>query len=670
MKIKKTLNYELDKSKGESIQAKALKLLAGFLVLMILLTVISRAADSLTIARVSTVNSRQMSIDHTIKGDGTIAANKSIAISTVDGVKVASINVNEGSSVKKGDVLFTLDETDLKEKLLKAEQDLTLLDKQAADANYNESVAQQKKQEAINQAYVSLQNQYEDIGETVDAAAREVTKAQEKLDKYKSTHPDAEKNPIEEDTVYKNLLTHQEQTASWKADAQRLYDGTIQELTTAINQARNTFNDTTGQYSDAGMQACYAIELASMTKRAEAAGEAMTETQKEDAKKLAYMRLLISTFDVEESTPANTENIGEGIDASNGYSELNTVKRNLTTESLGLSAAYIFETPFAAVDNYTKKYQDAKKELDKRTQEADEAAAAVTAYSEDYKKKNPSTADPAELEALTEALASAEEVYAKAVNDQNKQIERANESYNQTLSGLNEPQSADSATEYTKMNEYELAELKVQKYKTVQAAGGQVKATVDGIVTGIQITTGEATSEGTAVMLADRSGGYKFTASLTKENAKLLSRGDALTLDLGVSGNSTVDVNIDSIEQDAKDTSQYKLIASIPAGTENVGLSASMTIDKKSDKYPVVVPNSVVRSRGGSGGQSENYVLVINESDGILGTSTTVERVTVEVLDKNDEWTAISGAFSTNSKFVTTSNKTIESGDRVRLNEE
>ena len=53
MKLKQLMDFEMDKNKKSSLQVKAVKALAGFLILMFLLTILSRAADSLTIAKVT-----------------------------------------------------------------------------------------------------------------------------------------------------------------------------------------------------------------------------------------------------------------------------------------------------------------------------------------------------------------------------------------------------------------------------------------------------------------------------------------------------------------------------------------------------------------------------------------------------------------------------------------
>ena len=126
MKLKQLMDFEMDKDKKSSLQVKAIKALAGFLILMFLLTILSRAADSLTIAKVTASAATGGVISHNIETDGNITPNKDIAISTSADIKVASVEATEGKTVKKGDVLIQLDMDDLKTKLLKAQKDLAV----------------------------------------------------------------------------------------------------------------------------------------------------------------------------------------------------------------------------------------------------------------------------------------------------------------------------------------------------------------------------------------------------------------------------------------------------------------------------------------------------------------------------------------------------------------
>lgn len=130
MKLKQLMDFEMDKDKKSSLQVKAIKALAGFLILMFLLTILSRAADSLTIAKVTASAATGGVISHNIETDGNITPNKDIAISTSADIKIASVEATEGKTVKKGDVLIQLDLDDLKTKLLKAQKDLAVARRQ------------------------------------------------------------------------------------------------------------------------------------------------------------------------------------------------------------------------------------------------------------------------------------------------------------------------------------------------------------------------------------------------------------------------------------------------------------------------------------------------------------------------------------------------------------
>ena len=124
MKLKQLMDFEMDKNKKSSLQVKAVKALAGFLILMFLLTILSRAADSLTIAKVTASAATGGVISHNIEVDGNITPNKDIAISTSANIKIASVEATEGKTVKKGDLLIQLDTADLKKKLLQAQKEL------------------------------------------------------------------------------------------------------------------------------------------------------------------------------------------------------------------------------------------------------------------------------------------------------------------------------------------------------------------------------------------------------------------------------------------------------------------------------------------------------------------------------------------------------------------
>lgn len=70
MNLKTIFTYKTDRSRPVTIQRRALRLLAGFLVFMLACTLLSRAADSLTVAQVTTEKPARAAIPHTVEKDG------------------------------------------------------------------------------------------------------------------------------------------------------------------------------------------------------------------------------------------------------------------------------------------------------------------------------------------------------------------------------------------------------------------------------------------------------------------------------------------------------------------------------------------------------------------------------------------------------------------------
>ena len=220
MKLKQLMDFEMDKNKKSSLQVKAVKALAGFLILMFLLTILSRAADSLTIAKVTASAATGGVISHNIEVDGNITPNKDIAISTSANIKIASVEATEGKTVKKGDLLIQLDTADLKKKLLQAQKELQVAKATASDKKANEAIAADTKSK-------SLQRTYEDYNQTVADANDSVSKAKSDMNEAwnaYNTYKNSNSNSGETDTTVSDSL---EKTVEEK---QLAYDKAVANL--------------------------------------------------------------------------------------------------------------------------------------------------------------------------------------------------------------------------------------------------------------------------------------------------------------------------------------------------------------------------------------------------------------------------------------------------------
>ena len=574
MKLKQLMDFEMDKNKKSSLQVKAVKALAGFLILMFLLTILSRAADSLTIAKVTASAATGGVISHNIEVDGNITPNKDIAISTSANIKIASVEATEGKTVKKGDLLIQLDTADLKKKLLQAQKELQVAKATASDKKANEAIAADTKSK-------SLQRTYEDYNQTVADANDSVSKAKSDMNEAWNAY-----------NTYKNSNSNSGETDTTVSDS---LEKTVEEKQLAYDKAVANLD---------GVEKDIEADVQKEIKKAEEAskdesGTPITLTQEDKQK-------------IREQVNARPENVSL---LQNANDQINTAKDALT-----------------------------------------EAENALSAYNEQQNNSSSASYDE-QLKTLYDDYKAKEEAYNEAVKQRQSTIQSAN----RTLEDAKAPENVDTATALTANDDLEEKQLAVDELQKVMDVNGKITAPSDGLITKVNVTTGETTTEDTAIRISDQSAGYKFIATLDKASAKYLSKDDKVTLDLG-NGTTVEGLMVQSIDVSAEDKNSYELTVSIPAKVKKLGSIATLKVEKASKKYDTCVPLGALHSDG-----DKYYVYVINEKDTILGTETAVDKVQVDILDKNNEQAAIEGSFSWGQKFVLTSSKTLRNGDRVRL---
>lgn len=574
MKLKQLMDFEMDKNKKSSLQVKAVKALAGFLILMFLLTILSRAADSLTIAKVTASAATGGVISHNIEVDGNITPNKDIAISTSANIKIASVEATEGKTVKKGDLLIQLDTADLKKKLLQAQKELQVAKATASDKKANEAIAADTKSK-------SLQRTYEDYNQTVADANDSVSKAKSDMNEAWNAY-----------NTYKNSNSNSGETDTTVSDS---LEKTVEEKQLAYDKAVANLD---------GVEKDIEADVQKEIKKAEEAskdesGNPITLTQEDKQK-------------IREQVNARPENVSL---LQNANDQINTAKDALT-----------------------------------------EAENALSAYNEQQNNSSSASYDE-QLKTLYNDYKAKEEAYNEAVKQRQSTIQSAN----RTLEDAKAPENVDTATALTANDDLEEKQLAVDELQKMMDVNGKITAPSDGLITKVNVTTGETTTEDTAIRISDQSAGYKFTATLDKASAKYLSKDDKVTLDLG-NGTTVEGLTVQSIDVSAEDKNSYELTVSIPAKVKKLGSIATLKVEKASKKYDTCVPLGALHSDG-----DKYYVYVINEKDTILGTETAVDKVQVDILDKNNEQAAIEGSFSWGQKFVLTSSKTLRNGDRVRL---
>jgi len=185
--VKKVWHMEVKKKEHSSMREKAVKALTVFFVLMFIFTILSRAANAMTIPRVSTESPQKRSINHTVQADGTIESQDEQPILTVDGLKIGSVPAEKGKQVKAGELLLQIDIDDLNEKIKELELEAESIGLEISDAQYNRSLQTANREKNINRAVDNYNAAVDSGNRSVDQAYQEMLNAQKTLEDYYNT---------------------------------------------------------------------------------------------------------------------------------------------------------------------------------------------------------------------------------------------------------------------------------------------------------------------------------------------------------------------------------------------------------------------------------------------------------------------------------------------------
>ena len=203
---------------------------------------------------------------------------------------------------------------------------------------------------------------------------------------------------------------------------------------------------------------------------------------------------------------------------------------------------------------------------------------------------------------------------------------------------------------------------KIAAYQAILEQEGKITSPFGGMVTDVYVQTGGRVPDTASFLLADAEVACQFRVTLTKEQKSYVNLGDDVKLELD--GRKKIDAKVDYIEENENMPGSYTAVLHLPGETGTPGLSGKMICSKAGDKYPYCVSLLALHMEN-----ERNYVYVVNEREGILGTEYYVEEITVSVVDKNDKLAAIEGAVTEESRIIDSSTKEIKKGDVVRLSD-
>lgn len=267
--------------------------------------------------------------------------------------------------------------------------------------------------------------------------------------------------------------------------------------------------------------------------------------------------------------------------------------------------------------------------------------------------------DSSTEQALRDDVRAKQESQNQVIMNRNQEVLEAK----RAIEDAKEEEAADSELETTK-NQLETVQKELKTLNKLKERKGRVTAPCDGVVKTIASATGSTTTEEAAVILYMLGGELRMEGTVREEDLEYVQTGGNAVLK-GSSGTQVEDAKIQSIKEDETDPNNRIVTVSVPENTLAIGESVEFTITMDAGPYATSIPLTALYEENGT-----NYVYVVDTENSVLGEVQVARRVDVRVQDKNESVAAlVNGAVANTEQVIVSSDRAIEDGSRVRLQE-
>lgn len=592
---------------------KLTKAFAALMAVMLFMTVVSRAASSFTVAQVQVESPKSRAIVHKVIGDGTVTRRSDLPVYAVADILVAKVKVTEGQEVKKGQTLAVLDADSIDKQIQTLSDEIEVLQLQN-DALQSAGAKRDREQDK------ALSRAKEDYKDTVQANKDAVSKAKENI---KTARKQTKKNE-------KKILEDLQKSVE---DAKKAYEDAVETQKSQVQQAKRALEDASktpaADYSDSITQ----IEINQKQRKID------SEQRKLD--KLALKKL-------EDPDTYTSE-------WQDQYDYVQELKDDLAAAKLQQQAK---KNEAAAQDSERKQtLSRAQEDYDETVSKNEKLVREAKNLWQEAEQKLENYQNGEDEDSTDESLV---EDAKKALEDAKSQQTQQKKSAKRAIEDAGETDAVDHSVEINNVSiaEKQRALAQIQKAKEQK---GKIVAQTNATVSKILLTAGDRTAETAAFLLADLSEGARFTTQISKEDAKYVVVGDAVTLK--VSDKSYEDMTVLSTE--TNEDSSVSVTVYVPKKTIPIGTHASMEIEQTSEKYATTLPLSAIHAE-----QNKYFVYVLEKEDTVLGEETVARKVNVSIVEKNGEYAALSdGSLSEDDSAIVESDTMLANGEKVRLKE-
>lgn len=592
---------------------KLTKVFAALMAVMLFMTVISRAASSFTVAQVQVESPKSRAIVHKVIGDGTVTRQSDLPVYTVADILVAKVKVTEGQEVKKGQTLAVLDTDSINEQIQTLSDEIEVLQLQNDALKSAEAKRDREQDKALSRAK-------EDYEDTVQSNKDAVSKAKE------------------------NIKTAKKQT---KKNEKK----TLEDLQKSVEEAKKAYEDAVETQKSQVQQAKRALEDASKTPAADYSDSITQIEINQKQRKIDSGQRKLDALTLKKLEDPDTYT----SEWQDQYDYVQELKDDLAAAKLQQQAK---KNEAAAQESERKQtlsraqedYDETISKNEKLVRKAKELWQEAEQKLENY--QNGEDEDRADDSLVEEAR--------KMLEDAKSQQTQQKKSAKRAIEDAGETDAVDHSVEINNVSIAEKQRALAQLQKTKEQEG-KIVAQTDATVSKILLTAGDRTTETAAFLLADLSEGARFTTEISKEDAKYVVVGDAVTLK--VNDKSYEDMTVLSTE--TNEDSSVRVTVYVPKKTISIGTHASMEIEQSSEKYATTLPLTAIHAE-----QSKYFVYVLEKEDTVLGEETVARKVNVSIVEKNGEYAALSdGSLSEDDSVIVESDTMLANGEKVRLKE-
>lgn len=670
---------------------KWMKIFLIFLAFVWLCTIISKSIYVSGLPMVKTDTASKKYVEHIVNTDGIVTAGGEIAVNTQAGLRVDKIYVHEGDAVQVGDVLFTIDTSDLTELISAKETELSKLQCNLSDWQVNAVIDAQKKEVAILWAKEDYETADKETAVAKTRAKEALDKAEAALGKHLAdtvpyTADNARRNAWDayHDWVNKGYgiadkITAKEreiqdleeqlaelekhvgkETASEEDGQPKVLSGSVGADTDNTGGTKDT--NTGEDNSDAG-------NTQNGAENTDGHGNADTGTNTDAADSTENESENANTDDTD-----STENESENTNTDDTDSTENE-NENANTDDTDSVENGNENTETGALAPDTKDNQnpspadeEKRTELLNKIKKANEELLALrdqlTKHDRDAVTQPDYSAEEAEYDAWQNTKLTLEETVQQAKESYNDASYTREVTLRQKLREIANAETTSRADSTASLYELDIkqAQKQMERLQEIRQQKGEIKAEQDGIISKIQIEVGGRTSDTAALLLTDALRPCQFKFSITKEEGKYVHLND--TVELKLNGQSmATEVTVDYLTENTQ--GGYDVLCMLPENMGQPGLSGTIQKAVQGEYHELALPVEAVFEE-----RDTFYVYTLNEKEGILGSEYYAEKIKVQVKDQNDRFAAIeAGTISKDTKVITYSTEELKQGQSVRPQE-